>query len=169
MYVRRSPTTAVGRSTCLLRLIVNGAAASRRSSTASLTAPSNRLVAVTATLSVMPGTPAMLGIATRTSRRAVPAYPRATGPASGESAPSRVPLAFASRYNVTGHPRDEATATVKESAPLPTFAMLWANTTVVPAAPVLARGGSTSTPATWPTSKETVSEVATPSLALAFS
>src|SRR3989449_6221538 len=69
-----------------------------------------------------------------------------------------MPLPFQSRYRVTGHPRAETAATVKESAPFPVFVSVCANPTDVPGGPLVARGGSSVTPATCPTRMATVSE-----------
>ncbi len=71
--MRASPTTAVARSTCFVRVMASGAAGtSTRSPTAALTAELNRLVAVTATVSLTPSTLGLFGIATLASRCARP-------------------------------------------------------------------------------------------------
>ena|SRR5438445_523732 len=130
---------------------------SSRSCTELLTAALKRLVAVTVTVSLTP-TLAPPGTATRSNREPVAPYASGTGPVSSESPASRMPLAFQSRYSVTGHPRAELAATVKESAPFPVFVSVCANPTVVPGGPLATRGGCNVTPATWPTRMATVSE-----------
>src|SRR3989475_1042767 len=152
---------AVGRSTSLVRLTATGAdETSNRSCTELLTAGRKRLVAVTVIVSLTPGLAAP-GIATRASREAALPGVRGTGPVSSESpAPSR-PSPSQSRYSITGHPRADMAVTVKESGPLPRFVRVCANTTAVPAAPMLKRGGRRATPATRPTRKTTVSEATT--------
>src|SRR5262245_40911990 len=69
-----------------------------------------------------------------------------------------MPSVFRSRCRVTVHPCAETAATVKESVPFPTLASVCANTTAVPAAPTLVRGGCRSVPPTWPTTRSDVSE-----------
>jgi len=130
---------------------------SSRSCTELLTAGLNRLVAVTVIVSLTPGL-APAGTATCAMRDAAAPYPRGTGPVSSESPASSRPSPFPSRYTVTGHPRVEAAATVKESGPFPVFVRVCANTTAVPGAPLLTRGGCRLTPATCPTRIATVSD-----------
>src|SRR5712691_9707079 len=130
---------------------------SSRSRTELFTAGLNRLVAVPVTVSLTPGL-APAGTATCAMRDAAAPYPRGTGPVSSESPASSRPSPFQSRYRVTGHPRAETAATVKESAPFPVFVSVCANPTDVPGGPLVARGGSSVTPATCPTRMATVSE-----------
>src|SRR6266702_1297341 len=130
---------------------------SSRSCTELRTAALNRLVAVRVIVSLTP-TLAPPGTATCASREAAPPYASGIGPVSNESPASRKPFPFQSRYRVTGHPRAETAATVKESAPFPVFVSACANTTALPGAPLLTRGGCRLTPATCPTGVATVLE-----------
>src|SRR5881296_1899207 len=91
---------------------------SSRSWTERLTAELNRLVAVT--VSLWPGL-APAGMATCARRDAPALYPTEIGRVRSESPASSMPSPFQSRYSVTGHPRADTAATVKESAPFPVF------------------------------------------------
>ena len=116
----------------------------------SATPGSNSDVAVrlTAARAAAAGVPAGMSKTTRTCAEA--SVFRASGPTMGVSPASSVPSPLTSSTIRIGQPSMDVAVRMKASGQFPTLVTMWGKRMLVPEIARLERGGSTSTPATWP-------------------